>query len=369
MRILLVITGLGVGGAERLVTNLADRFVQAGHEVCLAYLDGKAILAPDDPRVCIVKIGLNKNPLSLLIAFARLYRLVRNFKPDVVNSHLVHANILVRILRLIAPIPRLINSAHNSNEEGRFRMLAYRLTDCLTDISTNVSNEAVGAFIEQKAVKPGRMIAMHNGISIQNFSFSPSIRLEMRQQLGFTDDCILILAVGRLNEPKDYPNLLKSFSLLPSEASMITLLIAGEGSLRSSLENLAVTLGVADKIIFLGIRHDVPALMSACDVFVLSSAWEGFPLVVGEAMASERVVVATDCGGVREWIGDTGFLVPPQNSEALGEALNKAIQLPLTERLKLGRLARKRVESLYSLDVVSEKWLQFYKDIPSNRQV
>ncbi|MEF3075901.1 glycosyltransferase [Methylobacter sp. Wu1] len=362
MKILLVITELGVGGAERLVTNLADCFAQADHEVCLAYLYGEAKLLPNDPRVRVIKIGLTKNPVSFLPAFIKLRSLVRDFKPDVVNSHLVHANIPVRILRLIVPIPRLISSAHNTNEEGRFRMSAYRLTDRLADISTNVSDEAVNVFIEQKAVKPGRMIAMHNGIPIQDFSFSPSARSEMRRQLDISDECQLILAVGRLYEPKDYPNLLKAFSSLVFKASDTKLLIAGDGPLKSYLENMAAALGIADKISFLGIRHDVPALMSACDVFVLSSAWEGFGLVVGEAMASERVVVATDCGGVKEVIGDAGFLVPACNSAALEEALNKAIQLPIIERQKLGRLARARVESLYSLDVVAEKWLQLYQD-------
>src|SRR5690606_23776011 len=96
--------------------------------------------------------------------------------------------------------------------------------------------------------------------------------------------------------------------------------------------------------------HDVPRLMSAADVFVLSSAWEGFGLVAAEAMACERVVVATDCGGVREVVGEAGYLVPTRNSQALAAALTNAISLSIAEKSRLGRRARQRVEAHYSLD-------------------
>jgi len=362
MKILLVITGLGVGGAERLVTGYADEFVRSGHEVVLSYLFGRAELLPNDKRVRVVNMGLTKNPLSLFIVCRNIRILIREFNPDVINSHLVHANILMRLLRIVTHMPRLISSAHNTNEEGRFRMSAYRITDCLADISTNVSNEAVEAFVLQKAVKPNRMIALHNSIDIKRFVFSDDLRCENRLSLGLGENVQVLLAVGRLWEAKDYPNLLRAFSVVCQAGASVRLLIVGDGPLRLELTQLAKTLGIDAYVEFLGTRHDVPALMSVCDIFVLSSAWEGFGLVVAEAMACNRVVVTTDIGGLKEVVGNEGFLVSAGDSLALAKGLNQALALNKVERKKIGTSARKRVEELYSMEKTAAKWLSLYDD-------
>jgi len=362
MKILLVITSLGVGGAERLVTGLADHFAAAGHEVLLVRFFGDAELRPSDPRVRLENLQMRRSLLGVLAAMVRFRRLVRSFRPDVVNSHLVHANILTRLLRLVTPMPRLISSAHNTNEEGRGRMRAYRLTDRLANISTNVSAEAVGAFEQQGALRPGRMVAIHNGIDTAAFTFDPAARERVRTELNLDEAAPLLLAVGRLWEQKDYPNLLRAFAGLEGGPVPPQLAIVGDGPLRGELEAMAGSLGVADRVHFLGVRHDVPALMAASDVFVLASAWEGFGLVVAEAMACGRVVVATDCGGVREVVGDAGFLVPPRNAEALAKAMGRALRLSDDEHERLGVAARERVLARFSLDVMADRYLAVYRD-------
>ena len=128
-----------------------------------------------------------------------------------------------------------------------------------------------------------------------------------------------------------------------------------------SIEALAIELGVARRVHFLGIRYDIPAVIAASDVFVLSSAWEGFGLVVAEAMACERPVVATDCGGVREVVGDAGFLVPPRDSDALARSIEVALMLSQEAREKLGREARRRVVTKFSLASTAERYLALYQ--------
>jgi glycosyltransferase involved in cell wall biosynthesis len=371
VKILLGITSLGVGGAERLVTSLADRYAAAGHEVMLAYLHGEVELRPLDPSVRVVNLHMRRTPFGVLAAVWRFRRLVRSFRPDVVNSHLVHANILTRLLRLITPMARLVCSAHNTNEEGRGRMLAYRLTDWLADISTNVSAEAVEAFEQQGALRAGRMVTIHNGIDTVDFNFDEAARNRVRTELGVASTTPLLLAVGRLWEPKDYPNLLRAFARLPVAPVLPRLLVVGDGPLREELMILADSLGLSERVDFLGVRHDVPALMSACDVFVLSSAWEGFGLVVAEAMACQRPVVATDCGGVRGVVGDAGLLAPPRDSEALAVALTRAMQLPAKERVCLGKAARDRVVARFSLDATAERYLAVYRgnDLAGQREL
>ena len=170
-------------------------------------------------------------------------------------------------------------------------MVAYRLTDRLADVSTNVSNKAVQAFIAQRAVRPGRMFAIDNGVNTQEFAFDPTDRDRLRAEFQLDTEVPLLLAVGRLREQKDYPNLLRAIARIAAEPALPRLMIVGDGPLRKGLERLAESLGVAERVYFLGIRHDIAALMSAADVFVLSSAWEGLPVVLLEAMASERAVV------------------------------------------------------------------------------
>lgn len=362
MKILLVITSLGTGGAERLVTNLADRFAADGHEVLLSYLHGQAEMMPGDARVRCESLAVNKSLFGLIKGLWGLRRLIIDFRPDVVNSHLVHANILCRLVRALVSFPILVSSAHNTNEEGRLRMLAYRLTDSLANISTNVSDEAVAAFSQQKAVRPGRMLAIYNGIDTKNYYFDGRSRVHVRAELGVTDSEPVLLAVGRLYEQKDYPNLLHAAAELRKMGCSFRLWIAGDGPLRARMLALASSLGIESQVDFLGIRHDIPSLMSACDVYVLSSAWEGLPMVLLEAMACERVVVATDCGGVRRLLGNTGFLVKIRQSGALAEALYKALKLSPDNRLNCGRLARAWVEDNYSLATTAQHYLSLYVD-------
>jgi glycosyltransferase involved in cell wall biosynthesis len=273
---------------------------------------------------------------------------------------MVHANLLARVVRLFVKIPRLISTAHNTREGGRIRMLAYRLTDGLADISTNVSEEAVESFISAGAVKPGRMIALHNSVDIRRFQFRLADRVRIRSELGCPDGVKVLLAVGRLHEQKDYPMLFRALKLI-DENSNYVLWIAGEGSLRSELQALAKNLGIEERVLFLGIRDDVSALMSAANIFVFPSAYEGFGLVVAEAMACERVVVATNSGGVKEVLGECGFLVPPQNPELFAQGVKRALALSPENSLSLGKIARKRVSEFYSFEAALCKWIALYE--------
>lgn len=359
MKILYVITGLGVGGAERVVVDLADAFAGDGHEVKIAFLSGEAKLMPTRSDVEVTALGMSASMGSWLRGLVRLVRLIRLWRPDVVHSHMVHSNIAGRMARLFAPIPRLVSTSHNVDEEGRLRVLAYRLTHGLADVTTNVSQEAVAAFERAGAVPKGGMRAVYNGIRTERYQGHDMLRDSLRLELGIGGDCPLLLAVGRLDAQKDYPNLLKALSCVSGVGNW-RLAVAGAGD-SAPLVALAESLGIGDRVRFLGLRRDVPALMAACDVFVLSSAWEGFPMVVGEAMASGRMVVATDCGGVREFVGDTGLLCKPRDASDLARVLDQALTMTEQARQSRGAAARCRVEELYSHERALQVWRDLYQ--------
>ncbi|MFL6716693.1 MAG: glycosyltransferase [Burkholderiaceae bacterium] len=361
MRVALMVTSLGVGGAETQVANLADRLDAGGHQVLIISMINDLAVLPRSPSVRVESLHVRKTPLSLLLGYRRACRLLRRFQPDVVHSHMVHANLFARLVRVCAPMPRLICTAHNTNEGGALLMWGYRLTDGLAHLTTNVSQEAVDRYISCAAVPAGKVIAVHNGIDCDQFRFDPALREATREALDVPPGCQVLLAAGRICEQKDYPNLLHAYALVLAQRADCLLWIAGEGSDQAAVEQLAVDLGVRAAVRFLGLRRDMHALMNGCDIVVLSSAYEGFPLVVGEAMACERIVVATDAGGVREWLGRSDHVVPTRDSPALAGALMDVLGMDAQSRMLHGAAARERVFRRYSLDAVVARWEDIYR--------
>jgi glycosyltransferase involved in cell wall biosynthesis len=360
MKILYVVTCLGVGGAEMQVLALADSFAREGHAVQIAVLTdapaGSEELTSAHP---VLFLHMRKNPLWLVRALWQVRRLVKKYRPDIVHSHMFHSNVFTRLLRWIAPVPRLICTVHNTTEGGKHVGWIYRCTDWLADTTTNVSAAGTARYIAIRAAPPGKIQTVHNGIDVEKFKPDAVVRARVRQELGCADG-FMWLAVGRLAEQKDYPNLMRAMARLPrSPTCKRRLSIAGAGDF-TAVGELAESLGIEDEIVFLGIRKDIPRLMNAADGFVLSSAWEGMPLALGEAMASGCVPVATDAGGVREVIGDAGLVVPVRDSVALAAAMAGIEVLSAEQRAERGQRARASVEAKFALGMIAKQWLDLY---------
>ncbi|MEG2270950.1 MAG: glycosyltransferase [Hafnia sp.] len=360
MKILFIITGLGMGGAERQVCDLADKYVQLGHQVLLVVLGGEVNNRPHEQSVKIINLDMEKKPLNFISAYFRAKKAIKSFEPDVVHSHMIHANIFSRLLRVTSRMPVLVNTAHSKNEGGYFRMLAYRLTDYLVDISTNVSKEAVDEFLAKGFSRSGKLIPMHNGIDHNKFVFSAKWRDEKRNELGIEKTTPLLLSVGRLTEAKDYPNLLKAFLML-NLTPKPQLVVIGAGELEVSLKQLAEELNCSERIHWVGMKEDVQEWYSACDLFVLSSRWEGFGLVVAEAMSCERPIVVTDAGGVAEVVGNSQLVVPVNNSDALAEKIVEVLNYQEDELKIILSNNRQRIVDNFSIEKIAEQWLQIYK--------
>lgn len=363
MKILYLITGLGGGGAEKVVADLAQQMSQRGHEVKVAYLKGQVIVRPENPNIELVYLGL-ETLTDTRKAYQNYKKLLLRFSPDVVHAHMVHANIFARISRQFYDVPRLICTAHSNNEGGKVRMLAYRLTHTCADLTTNVSQAASYNFENLGAVPKGGIQTVYNGIDLNKFKRDEQSRAHVRSSLNITDDEIMLLAVGRLHEAKDYPNLLNALSLILKKNNItkkVKLVIAGEGEQKSILEQKIQALKIQDHVQLIGRRNDVPQLMSAADLFVLSSSFEGFGLVVAEAMACETYVVATDCGGVQEVMGGFGSLVNKSDSDALAIGIEKVLTKNIKEIVDNNHKALNYVRSNLALDSIVEKWIELYE--------
>lgn len=362
MKIIFIITGLGIGGAERQLYTLANTLQQKNEITIINLTETKTKIQTYNPNIKIVQINMKKNPISFLWSLFKTKKIIQEIKPDIIHSHMFHANIFSRLLRLLVKFPTLICTAHSKNEGGKLRMFIYRITDRLATISTNVSQEAVDYFIENKATKIGRMIPFYNGIDTTLFFYNKEARKIKQDEINISNDIPLILAVGRLTEAKDYPNLLRAFSALTASIQP-KLVIIGDGEEKENLQLLSKELNISENVIWLGMRNDIQDWMSAADLYVMSSAWEGMPLVIGEAMSCQSCIVATDCGGIVELMKEHGFIVPKMEPYLLAEKINYALSLSVDSRRKIGLDARQHIINNFSLTTISQQWLDLYNKL------
>jgi glycosyltransferase involved in cell wall biosynthesis len=267
-----------------------------------------------------------------------------------------------RLLKLSFPAAAVLSTVHSVYEGAWPRMLAYRLSDPFSRRTTTVSQAGASRYVCLKAVPARKCTAVTNGIDTEEFAPSPQRRVCLRAQMEVNNEFVW-LAAGRIVAAKDYPNLLRAFSRVSAAIASARLWVAGEASVTgfAAVQALAAELGVATSVRWLGLRSDMPGLLDAADAFVSASAWEGMPLAVGEAMAMEKPVVATDVGGVRELMGECGVLVPAKDSEALAQAMLALMQTTPEARNSLGRAARERIQCEFTIDAKADEWESLYR--------
>jgi glycosyltransferase involved in cell wall biosynthesis len=359
MRVVIMLISLGIGGAERQALSVAERLRERGHSVAVFTL--RPQLAEEWPTsLPVFRLEMRKGPFSFIAAMMRARRYLRDLAPDLIHSHGFHANLFARLLRIVLPKIAVVSTIHNIYEGGRARMLAYRLTDGLCAQVTAVSEAVAQHFVGRKAVS--RCLVVRNGVDAAAFTPDPARRASAREAMHAGEGFIW-LAAGRLVPAKDYPNLLRALAMLRATHSSVQLWIAGEGTVDAvaALEKLAAELGVDQCVHCLGLRRDLNALLDAADGFVLSSAWEGMPLVLAEAMAMEKAVVATDVGGVRELVGETGALVPARDADALAKEMDAVMRAPEHVRRAQGEAARARILGHFSIDARTAEWEAVYR--------
>ena len=354
MKILYLISGLGIGGAEQIVRELSTRFSIRENDVVIVTLTGNPIFANKNKKIKIISLRTTKSISSILTIIYKLYKVIKKEKPDILHSHMYHSNIFARLTRIFLKIPILISTAHSNNEGGGFRMFMYRITNFLSDVFTNVSQDAINEFEKKGAVSKNKMIKIYNGINIDLFTKNDNLKrnIDIKNPI--------FLSVGSLTKLKDHKNLINAFYILTKEVECARLIIAGDGPLKSNLIKLTTSLNLTTKISFIGVSNDIPNLMKQVDIFVLSSTHEGFGLVIAEAMASNLLVIATNCGGSKEVIGDCGFLVPTKNSNSLAEAMKIAVNIPSNEKIKIQDLGRKRVIDNFNFNNIFKQWEALY---------
>jgi glycosyltransferase involved in cell wall biosynthesis len=357
MRIVQLIPTLSVGGAERIVALLAREQMRLGHAVDIVVLGASEdSWIEQELRSLEIPVHFLDKGAGLSVAVVpKLGATLRALGPDVVHTHLHVLKYLLPTRTIFRP-SALVHTLHNLAEneavwtdrtlqQGVFRW--------------RVAPVAIGDAVAQSLQQVYGLTAratIPNGIEVDRFAPAPEVRPQLRAELGLPEHAPVFVVVGRLNPQKNHRLLMQAFGQLRGDAH---LLVVGDGELRAELEALAP----ADRVRFLGIRKDVPRLLAAADVFVLSSDWEGNPLVVMEAMAAGKPVVATAVGCVPELVvSGAGRLVPSGDAEQLAAAMQHFIDHPEAVE-EAGRQALDHARRRFDVSAMAASYIELYEQL------
>jgi glycosyltransferase involved in cell wall biosynthesis len=357
LRVLHVITAFDRGGAENHLADLVRHQRATGMEVTVAYLRGRGSLAADfsDSHVVVHRLALrfygDARPLF------RLRRLIAKGGFNLVHAHLPPAELYVRLALFGTPAKALplVISKHNDcpfhrvpGERAVDRWVSRRAAAMI------VISDAVRGYMTARGVgqPPCRMETIHYGIDPAPFdAVSSEAIADLRREWGAGPDTLLIGFVGRLVAQKSIDTLICAFAQFLRQSSCdVKLVIVGEGPRRAELRKCAAEAGVADRVVWPGFREDVATVMGAFDVFALTSRFEGFGLVLLEAMAAGAAIVATRVSAIPEVVvhGESGLLAEPGSVKAVASALTQLADAEMRRRLGMG--GHQRVRRHFTLD-------------------
>jgi len=364
MKLLYVITAAEFGGASVHVLQLIKYFAQAGHEVGLVCAPEKNLI--DEVKNLKVKLYLNPyfvrkvNLRQDILSLKVVFRAVKNFKPDIIHAHSTKAGYAARIIGKILRIKKVVFTAHGwcftEGAPGWRGMLSVieRFMAFFTSKIICVSNYDRDLAISYKIAPKEKLKVIYNGIE----KFSGKICE------GKKRDHFKILFIGRFSPQKDPITLLDAVSRLNSERC--ELLLVGDGELKTSVEKFIRDKRLNEKVRILGSlkREATIKEIANSDIFVLTTNWEGLPIVILEAMASGKPVIATKVGGIPEIVknGENGFLVEAGDSKGVALALEKLINSPELI-VQMGESGRKIATNAFTIDLMLRRTAELYNSL------
>lgn len=366
LRVMHVVYVLRPGGMEFGVVKLVngtDRSL-VHNSICStrpADAGVKALVASDVPVFELDR--RDGNDPRLVRALARLFRRER---PDVVHTHAWGTLLEGLLAARLARVPIVIHGEHGTLQLRAHQRWLQRLGWSSADRVLAVSSRLAERMARETQFPLDKIQTIRNGVDLSRFGVAS--RDEARRTLGLAPDTLVIGTAGRLVPVKDHRNLLEAIARLRTRGLNVHLLLAGEGPLRSDLEQTVAALGLQTDVRFLGHCPQIERVFAALDIFALSSSSEGLSNTILEAMASGLPVVATNVGGADELVdeGRTGLLVPARSPDALAAALARlATDAPL--RLAMGAAARRRSEADFDLPAVVRRYEALYLGMAAAR--
>lgn len=369
MYILHIITDLDDGGAEAVLFRLCTQDEAHRHHVVSLMDGGKygpLLSAQGIPVTCL---GMPRRRVSLL-ALWRLWRLIRRVRPDAIQTWMYHANLVGGVVARLAGQRNIVWGIHHTTlvpgESPRSTILVARLCARLSRIVPRRIVCCAGKSREvhtELGYDRARMCVIPNGYDLSVFRPDPEAGQRVRRELSLGPTERVIGFVARYDPQKDHDNLLRALAVLNRQGGCPRCLLMGTGleAGNGALADRIAALGLEDRVCLLGRRNDIPAMMNALDLHVMSSAFgEAFPNVLAEAMACGTPCVSTDVGDAAAIVGSTGLIVPPRNPEALAAAISEL----LAERDRPDWSARCEAARRHVADHFSiQRMVESYRDL------
>ncbi len=341
--VLLLITTFDMGGAERVYVQLARGLAARGYRVIAACLQRRSgLIARDLAQDGVEMVDLGVASRFDVRALARLFRLLRRERVDVVYTFLIHPHLVGRLAARLARVPVLLSSQQTMMYENRALEWANRLTARWCAAVVAVSKNVEDYLFRNVGLPRSKLVTIYNAIEPGPFE-----RIAPRSS-GWTEDGPVVGCCARLTPEKDHATLIRAVKIARREFPAIRLRLAGDGPERARLASLVAEEGMDGAVEFLGHLTDVGAFYSSLDIYVQSSYVEGLPCAVLEALACALPVIASRAGGNEEIVVDgAGLLVPCRDDRALAEAIGWMAAHPERARA-MGLAGRSIVRARFS---------------------
>ncbi len=369
--VLHVIARLPVGGVEQQLFTVVKHYDRERFTPIVCSLSDKGPIGAEmeSAGIEVISLGSLRHTFNWATV-TTLTRIMRERRVTVVRTHQYHANLYGRLAAIGARVPCIVASVHNTYTRDRklHRRMINHILSRFADRVVAVSESVRQDIIKYDHLPKDKVIVIRNGIDLE--SFQNRERSAVRSEFRIMDGVPVVGTVGRLTAQKGQRYLIEAFSQLAPDFPTAVLMVVGEGPLKGDLQAYAGRLGISDRVIFTGLRRDIPQSLAGMDIFVLPSLWEGMPNALIEAMAAGKAVVTTDFASAREIINSDrlGILVPPQDSSAIARSIASLLR-DTTRSRRLGEAARETVRSRFSITRTVETYCSLFIEIMDGKGV
>lgn len=368
-----MIIGLKRGGAEKALVSLIDETSLArGLQHMVVSLTDEGVYGSYLVKkgVSVYTLGL-RNFWGVFSVFARLVKIIRICRPDIVHTWMYHADFLGGLAARFEGRSKVVWGVHSFDlKRGGSRVTRVIQKLCAL-LSSRVPSRIICVAESSKKIHEeigydtSKIIVIPNGFDISQAKVDEDVVRGVRASWGVQDNELVIGCVGRFHPAKDHRNFVRAAGHLFSRGVKARFVMIGPGVDwdNTQLVGWIDAAHIRDRVVLLGERSDIPVLLKAFDIFCSSSRTEAFPLVVGEAMVLGRSMVVTDVGDSRLLAGESAICVKPEDSVALADALEKMVNLPERERELLGRQGRDRIEKYFTVERNAQRIVEVYKGV------
>ncbi|MBI2013518.1 MAG: glycosyltransferase [Candidatus Colwellbacteria bacterium] len=374
MKVFHIITGLNTGGAEMMLYKLIQYSSGENFQHEVVSLTDIGPVGKKIQQLSVSVRALHMRGIDFPIAVLRLALWLRRSKPDIVQTWMYHADLVGGLAAKLAfsgaPIVWGIRQTnlHTKLSKRRTRLVA-RFSAFLSRWVPEkiICNSYSGRDVHIKmGYDSKKMVVIPNGFDISRFRLDSEARISVRKELGVAPDSLLIGYIARFDPQKDHKIFIEAARILNANFKDVHFVLCGRGVNWENKELVSCIkrAGLQDRFYLLGERDDIPTITAALDVASLTSAYgEGFPNVVGEAMASGVPCVVTDVGDAAEIVGNTGIVTGIGSAKDIADGWAEFLAVPKQERIQLGQRARERIEKHYALNRIVQEYMSLYNKL------